>query len=96
MNADAVCTRLPVIVGGNVHTIVGKQIFTKIMIGGEKLTIKPKTIQVEKLPETSDAETWAKFNERLNDLANQGFTVSFATDVYILLMRKRVATRREE
>ena len=66
------------------------------MIGGEKLTIKPKTIQVEKLPETSDAETWAKFNERLNDLANQGFTVSFATDVYILLMRTRVATRREE
>ena len=58
--------------------------------------MKPKTIQVEKVPETSDAETWTKFNERLNDLANQGFTVSFATDVYILLRRKRAATRREE
>ena len=58
--------------------------------------MKPKTIQVEKVPETSDAETWTKFNERLNDLANQGFTVSFATDTYILLRRKRAATRREE
>ena len=37
--------------------------------------MKPKTLQIEKLPETSDAETWAKFNERLNDLADQGYTV---------------------
>jgi hypothetical protein len=65
-------------------------------LGGEKLTIKPKTIQVEKVPETSDTETWTKFNERLNDLANQGFTVSFTTDTYILLRRKTAATRREE
>ena len=50
------------------------------MIGGEKLTMKPKTMQVEKVPETSDTETWTKFNERLNDLADQGFTVSFTTD----------------
>jgi hypothetical protein len=49
--------------------------------------MKPKTIQVEKVPETSDAETWTKFNERLNDLATQGFTVSFSTDTYILLRR---------
>jgi hypothetical protein len=60
------------------------------------LTLKPKTLQIERLPETSDAETWAKFNERLNDLANQGFTVSFTTDTYILLRRRTVATRREE
>jgi len=60
------------------------------------LTIKPKTIQIEKLPETSDTETWTKFNERLNDLANQGYTVSFTTDTYILLRRKTAATRREE
>jgi hypothetical protein len=33
LNADAVCTRLPVTVGGNVHTIAGKPIFTKLIIG---------------------------------------------------------------
>mgnify|MGYP001340453950 CR=1 FL=1 len=60
------------------------------------MTLKPKTLQIERLPETSDAETWAKFNERLNDLANQGFTVSFTTDTYILLRRRTAATRREE
>jgi hypothetical protein len=65
-------------------------------LGGEKLTIKLKTIQVEKVPETSDAEAWTKFNERLNDLANQGFTAAFTTDTYILLRRKTAATRREE
>jgi hypothetical protein len=58
--------------------------------------MKPKTMQVEKVPETSDTETWTKFNERLNDLANQGFTVSFTTDTYILLSRKTAAIRREE
>jgi hypothetical protein len=60
------------------------------------LNTKPKTLQIEKLPENSDAETWAKFNERLNDLANQGYKVSFATETYILLSRKTAATRREE
>jgi len=55
-----------------------------------------KTIQIEKVPETGDAETWAKFNKRLNDLANQGYTVSYATDTYILLSRKPAAIRREE
>jgi hypothetical protein len=65
-------------------------------LGGEKLNIKPKMIQVEKVPETNDTETWTKFNERLNDLANQGFKVAFTTDTYILLRRKRAATRREE
>jgi hypothetical protein len=58
--------------------------------------MKPKIIQIEKVPETSDAETWAKFNERLNDLANQGYTVSFTRETYILLRRKTAATRREE
>jgi len=60
------------------------------------LPLKPMTIQIEKVPETSDEETWAKFNERLNDLANQGYTVSFTTDTYILLRRKTAAIRREE
>jgi len=58
--------------------------------------LKPKTLQIENVPETGDAEAWAKFNERLNDLANQGFTVSFTTDTYILLSRKTAAIRREE
>ncbi len=58
--------------------------------------MKPKIMQIEKVPETGDAETWANFNERLNDLANQGYKVSCATDTYILLSRKPVAVRREE
>jgi len=53
-------------------------------------------LQIEKLPETSDVETWAKFNERLNDLANLGYTVLRATETYILLSRKTNAIRREE
>jgi len=60
------------------------------------LPLKLKTLQIEKVPETSDAETWVKFNERLNDLANQGYTVSFTRETYILLRRKTAATRREE
>jgi len=60
------------------------------------MTLKPKMLQIERLPETSDAETWAKFNERLNDLANQGYTVLRATETYILLSRKTNAIRREE
>jgi hypothetical protein len=55
-----------------------------------------KTLQIEKVPETGDAETWANFNKRLNDLSNQGYTVSCATDIYILLSRKPVSIRREE
>jgi len=55
-----------------------------------------RTLQIEKVPETGDAETWAKFNKRLNDLANQGYDVSCATDTYILLSRKFAAIRREE
>ena len=60
------------------------------------MPLKPKAIQIEKVPETGDAETWANFNRRLNDLANQGYTVSCATDTYILLSRKSAAIRREE
>jgi len=60
------------------------------------LPLKPKIIQIEKVPETSDEETWAKFNKRLNDLENQGYAVSFTTDTYILLSRKTAAIRREE
>jgi hypothetical protein len=60
------------------------------------LTLKPKTLQIEKVPETSDPETWAKLNERLNDLANQGYKVLQATDTYILLSRKTASIRREE
>jgi hypothetical protein len=58
--------------------------------------LKPKTLQIERLPETSDPETWAKFNERLNDLANQGYKVLQATDTYILLSRRIASIRREE
>ena len=60
------------------------------------MPLKPKTIQIEKVPETGDTETWANFNKRLNDLANQGYNVLCATDTYILLSRKPVAIRREE
>ena len=60
------------------------------------MPLKPKTIQIEKVPETSDAETWAKFNERLNALANQGYTASFTTETYIILRRKIASIRREE
>jgi len=60
------------------------------------LPLKPKTIQIEKVPETSDAEAWAKFNQRVNDLVNKGYTVSCTTDTYILLSRKPAAIRREE
>ena len=60
------------------------------------MTLEQKTLQIERVPVTSDAEAWAKFNERLNDLANQGYGVSFTTDTYILLNRKISATRREE
>ena len=60
------------------------------------MSLKPKTIQIEKVPETGDAETWANFNKRLNDLANQGYNVLSATDTYILLSKKLAAIRREE
>ena len=60
------------------------------------MPLEPKTLQIEKVPETGDAETWVNFNKRLNDLANQGYTVSCATDTYILLSRKPAAIRREE
>ena len=60
------------------------------------MPLKPKHIQIEKVPETSDEEAWTKLNERLNDLANQEYTVSCTTDTYILLSRKTAAIRREE
>jgi hypothetical protein len=60
------------------------------------VTMKLKTLQIEKLPENSDAETWVKFNDRLNELANQGYTVLRATETYILMTRKTAAIRREE
>ena len=58
--------------------------------------MKPKTIQIERVPETCDTETWVNVNERLNDLADQGYKVSFTAETYILLERKTAATRREE
>jgi hypothetical protein len=61
------------------------------------LPLEPvKTLQIEKVPETSDAEAWADFNKRLNELANQGYRIVRATDTYILLRRALAATRREE
>jgi len=58
--------------------------------------MKLKTLQIEKLPETSDVETWVKFNDRLNELANQGYKVLRATETYIILSRTTNAIRREE
>ena len=55
-----------------------------------------KTIRIEKVPETNEAEAWANFNKRLNALANQDYRIMHATDKYILLRRTRSATRREE
>ena len=60
------------------------------------MTMKSKNIQIERVPEPCDAETGLKFNERLNELADQGYNVSFTTETYILLERKTAATRREE
>jgi len=60
------------------------------------LPLKPaKIIQIEKVPETNEAEAWANFNKRLNDLANQGYKIIHATDTYILLRRELAAIRRE-
>ena len=55
-----------------------------------------KTIQIERVPETSEAEAWADFNKRLNDLANRGYRVTHTTDTYILLRREIAAVRKEE
>ena len=60
------------------------------------MSLKPKTIQIEKVPETSDTEAWADFNKRLNDLANQGYQIMHVTDTYILSRMEFDATRREE
>lgn len=60
------------------------------------MTLKLKTLQIEKLPETNDVETWAKFYDRLNELANQGYSVLRATETYITLSSKADAIRREE
>ena len=57
---------------------------------------RAKTIQVEKVPGTNEAEAWASFNKRLNDLASQGYRITHVTDRYILLRRSRPALRREE
>ena len=66
-------------------------------IGGDKLPLEPaKTIQIEKVPETNEAEAWANFNKRLNDLANQGYRIIHTTDTYILLRRELAAVRKEE
>jgi hypothetical protein len=61
------------------------------------LPLEPaKTMQIEKVPETSGAEAWANFNKRLNDLVNLGYTIAYATNTYILFRRTRTAVRREE
>ena len=65
-------------------------------LGGYKLPLEPKTIQIEKVPETGDAETWVTFNNRLNDLANQGYSISYTTDTYIIMSKTVAAIRREE
>jgi hypothetical protein len=58
--------------------------------------ISQKIIQIEKVPETVDTQKWTKFNERINDLINQGFIISFTEDRYIVLNREKAVERREE
>jgi hypothetical protein len=60
------------------------------------MSLKPKSIQIEKVPENNEAEAWTKFNQKINDLANEGYTVSFTTVTYIVLIKKTASTRREE
>ncbi len=60
------------------------------------MPLEPKTIQIEKVPETGDAGTWVIFNKRLNDLVNQGYSISCTTDTYIIMSRTFAAIRREE
>jgi broad-specificity NMP kinase len=60
------------------------------------MSLKPKNIQVEKVPENNGAEAWTIFNQKINELANQGYTVSFTTEKYIVLTKKTASTRREE
>ena len=55
-----------------------------------------KTLKIEKVPETNEAEAWANFNKRLNDLANQGYRIIHATDTYIIFRREVAAVRKEE
>lgn len=55
-----------------------------------------KTIRIEKVPGTNEAEAWADFSKRLNDLANQGYRITHTTDTYILLRREVAAVRKEE
>ena len=60
------------------------------------MSLKPKIIQIEKVPENKDSEAWTKFNQKINDLANEGYTVAFTTVTYIILTKKTASTRREE
>ena len=60
------------------------------------MSLKHKIIQIEKVPEKKDAEAWTKFNQKINELANQGYVVSFTTETYIVLTKKTASTRREE
>jgi hypothetical protein len=60
------------------------------------MSLKPKIIQIEKVPENKDAEAWTKFNQKINDLANEGYMVAFTTVTYIVLTKKTASTRREE
>jgi hypothetical protein len=42
---------------------------------GDKLPLEhEKSIQVEKVPVTNEAEAWINFNKGLNDLADQGYS----------------------
>lgn len=58
--------------------------------------INEKIVQIERVPETIDSERWDKFNERINNLANQGFVVSFVEDRYIVMTREKPRVRLQE
>ena len=55
-----------------------------------------KTLQIERVPQTNEAEAWVNFNKRLNDLADQGYKIINATNTYIILRKAYAATRRED
>jgi hypothetical protein len=60
------------------------------------MSLKPKIIQIEKVPENNGAKAWTTFDQKINDLANEGFSVAFTTVAYIVLTKKSASTRREE
>ena len=62
----------------------------------ERSSKEHEMIKIERVPETIDIEIWDKFNERINNLANQGFVVSFVEDRYIVMTREKPIAHLQE